>query len=291
MAKVFPVDLRLIAHPRVAARAAGRRRLLACRAVARAGRHRPLPARHGPDDRLHRAGAGEAGEREGARRAARYVQSHLAPDADAYTLALANELFARVGYPAVSERLWSLHRREGAAAFFPEAPGGTLTYGAGKSGDVETTARAALSLLASGRASDRVSLAVGYLVGAKDTFGNWYSTQATIRSLQALLRYEASRTQERSGTVTVSLDGKDVASLEVVGAHQLAQSVELPPDALFGEHEVTVRYRGSGELTYQLVVGTSSRRGGPAAAGALLHGRHRAVEGVGGGGKLRRRWW
>ena len=102
--------------------------------------------------------------------------------ADAYTVALAAELLARASgkrgerdraLEPLLDRLWSARRDlpDGkTTAFEPKEK--TPTYGSGKSATVETTARAA-SALGLGRASGgRVDRALGYLLGAKDTFGN-----------------------------------------------------------------------------------------------------------------------
>lgn len=186
-------------------------------------------------------------------RAVQYVRKHLAPDADAYTLALAVQLLSG---ERLAERLWSQRQPAGTGAYFPAPRGQTLTYGAGKSGDVETTARAATALLPLPGTGDRVEKAIAYLVSSKDSLGNWHSTQATIRSLQALLDYERARGSRRKGALLVEVDGKQVGTLAVRGeggAADLVQTLELPQLSAAGEHEVTLRFEGKGEVSYQLV--------------------------------------
>jgi uncharacterized protein YfaS (alpha-2-macroglobulin family) len=63
----------------------------------------------------------------------------------------------------------------------------TTFYGAGLSGSIETTALAALALLQGQRHPAAARSALAWLVARKDPNGTWYSTQATVLSLKALL--------------------------------------------------------------------------------------------------------
>ena len=130
----------------------------------------------------------------------------------------------------------------------------TPTYGSGKSGTVETTALAAYAMLQSPNGQlGRIDRAIGYLLGNKDTFGNWYSTQATILSLKALLSYGGHTPNKGKGTITVTVDGKAVASLKVDAATDALQALDLPQATVPGRHEVALVFDGTGRLAYQLV--------------------------------------
>jgi hypothetical protein len=206
-------------------------------------------------------------------RAVAYVREHLRDDADPYTVALAAELLARVGerrperdearseardraLEALLDKLWGARSDQPdgrTTAFLSKEK--TPTYGSGKSAIVETTARAA-SALGRGRApAGRVDRALGYLLGAKDTFGSWHSTQATILALKALLEAAGQRSKGR-GTLRVRVDGTEVAAVEVDLASDLLSSVELPqllrPSAT-GRHDVELAWQGPSRIAYQLV--------------------------------------
>src|SRR5581483_538064 len=176
------------------------------------------------------------------------------PERDAYTLALVGELFARdrsSALDAVLEQLWRARSDDGKTASF-ETKEKTMTYGAGKSGIVEATARAAHSLLVGKASAARVDKAIAYLLGAKDTFGNWYSTQATILSLRALLDYGGAAKPAR-GRVTVLVDGREAGQLEVDANKLSTAGIDLPALTQVGAHSVEVRFDGAGQLAYQLV--------------------------------------
>jgi uncharacterized protein YfaS (alpha-2-macroglobulin family) len=173
---------------------------------------------------------------------------------DAYTLSLIAELFAKdasAPLEAVLDQLWRERSDDGKSASFGSKEK-TLTYGDGKSGTVETTARAAHSLLVGHAPAARVDRAIAYLLGAKDTFGNWYSTQATILSLKALLDFGGAAKPAR-GRVTVLVDGRDAGKLDVDAAQLALASLDLPSLTRSGAHAVELRFDGSGQLAYQLV--------------------------------------
>src|SRR5581483_6178006 len=64
----------------------------------------------------------------------------------------------------------------------------TMFYGSGVSGQVETTALAALALLQAKRHPELTRGALAWLVANKDPNGTWHSTQATVLALKAILQ-------------------------------------------------------------------------------------------------------
>jgi uncharacterized protein YfaS (alpha-2-macroglobulin family) len=78
---------------------------------------------------------------------------------------------------------------EGGKFAYWDLPRGSRTtfYGAGPAGSIETTATAALALIQGKRHPATVRSALAWLVSRKDPRGTWYSTQATVLSLKALL--------------------------------------------------------------------------------------------------------
>ena len=190
-----------------------------------------------------------------------FVQSRLQSERpkDAYTLALVGELLAggseAGALEAVLERLWQerTDQPDGKTVAFSSKEK-TPTYGDGKSGTVETTALAAFSMLQTKEAQlGRIDRAVGYLLGAKDTFGNWYSTQATILSLKALLAYGTRSQARASGTLAVAVDGREVGRYRVRAGEEALGAIDLAAATVPGKHTVSVRFDGAGQISYQLV--------------------------------------
>ncbi|MSP62505.1 MAG: hypothetical protein EXR72_19670 [Myxococcales bacterium] len=218
-----------------------------------------------------------AGGTSAVARAQAYVRRHLDREVDAYTLALAAELLAdshnqgdAAQLDVLLDRLWNERKDDGKTTSFT-ARSKTPTYGDGRSGTVETTARAASSMLAGARPPRaRVERAIGYLLGAKDSWGSWHSTQATIRSLKALLDYQAQKRGEGRGKVTITVGGEPVATLAIDGANDALQVLDLGKIAAHGgAHDVALRYDGTGEIAYQLTARYYQPRLAPAAAPGL----------------------
>lgn len=92
--------------------------------------------------------------------------------------------------PEYSDRLLELQRSDpekDLVWWAQEQHGQTMFYGQGRSGDCETTALAALALLKLKTQPNTAGRALNWLVSQKDARGTWYSTQATILALKALI--------------------------------------------------------------------------------------------------------
>jgi uncharacterized protein YfaS (alpha-2-macroglobulin family) len=171
---------------------------------------------------------------------------------DPYTLALVTELLDGSD-DAILESLWSERRDQDKLSSFSSKEK-TPTYGDGKSGTVETTALAAYAMLqAPSPKIERVDRAIAYLLANKDSFGNWYSTQATILSLKALLGYGEKAGQKVRGTALALVDGREVARVKVAPDVEALQVIDLPQATTPGAHKVELRFEGSGQIGYQIV--------------------------------------
>jgi hypothetical protein len=171
---------------------------------------------------------------------------------DPYTLALVSELLSGDS-DAVIDSLWAQRQDQPKTSSFT-AKEKTPTYGDGKSGTVETTALAAYAMLQQPSAPmSKIDRAVGFLLASKDSFGNWYSTQATILSLKALLTYGEKSGQRAHGTAVVMVDGQEAGRVRIAPDVEALQVIDLPRAALPGEHAIEVRYDGDGAIAYQMV--------------------------------------
>src|SRR5207245_1252122 len=78
--------------------------------------------------------------------------------------------------------------RDGAHWVQPER---TLFYGWGRGGTVETTALAVQALTSAENKTPEISQLINqglmYLARVRDRYGSWYSTQATIAAMNALI--------------------------------------------------------------------------------------------------------
>ena len=87
-----------------------------------------------------------------------------------------DELIKRVSYAPEQKHAW-----------WDNGNARTAFYGSGKAGNIETTAAATLALLNYRESGNVCDQALQWLVAQRDSSGTWYSTQATVLTLKALL--------------------------------------------------------------------------------------------------------
>ncbi len=200
----------------------------------------------------------QAGHRDpSVQRGVQYLQTRLKSADDPYTLSLcANALAAWSPRDAQTrslvERIDKMAARNGEQVSWQQR-GHTLTYGAGRAGEVETTALAALSLLAGQGPMQSVNGALGYLVSAKDPYGGWHSTQATIMAMKALLGHSGAPVTDRC-RVAVRVNGEPAGELEVDRANaDVMQLLDLRRFAREGSNRIELEVEGGAAMTYQVV--------------------------------------
>ena len=174
-----------------------------------------------------------------------------------YTLALvANALIAGGGdaAPVIDQLLAQATRAEGQVYWTP----GTATYlgSYGTAGAIEVTGIAAQALLRSGTASAAAQGAVNFLIAHRDPNGSFYTTQATVQALKALLL--ASSPAEAKGDVTVTVtytqaDGTPATQEIAIAAdnEDVVQQVVL--DNVAPASILSLAVDGDRELQYQVI--------------------------------------
>ena len=193
---------------------------------------------------------------KGLKRALAYVHKHLIGEKDAYTLALAaNALVAgkHAGAGAVLKRLASLARRDKHGVFWSSKSRGVV-FSSGRVLRIETTALAVLALLRAGRALIAANSGLAWLVAHKDPRGTWYSTQATILSLRALLQsIETAARQTRPIRIRVLANGRTAKELTITpDTREALRLVSLRHLVKSGANTVSISANGKG-LFYQVV--------------------------------------
>jgi hypothetical protein len=188
-----------------------------------------------------------------------YIQDAAMEEKDAYSLALAANALAAYAAKdpatrAVLDTLYEARLQDGDTVYWQM--GDVSFMGAeGESGSVETTALAAYALLRARAYPDAVSGALSYLIQAKDSWGTWGTTQATILSLKALLlASEVQGTAKGAATLHVSLNNElteeiviDAGNADVV--HLVTFKAGFSPS---GDNEVQIQVTGGGNLMYQV---------------------------------------
>ena len=190
-------------------------------------------------------------------KAKQFVEQKMSGKVDTYTAAVIANLAADYGRDrAFTERamhaLLDARTEKDEQAWWNAEE--TAVFATGTSAAVETTGLAAQALLKWGGASATVSKALAYLAATKDAGGTWGNTQATIMALRAILLSTGKGSADVRGTVEVSLNGRTVETLQLTAENNdLLHQFALKGVASQGANAVELRFRGKGQLAYQVV--------------------------------------
>jgi hypothetical protein len=209
---------------------------------------------------------GEDSTRSGAMTTLAWLVSHEAASIDdPYVLALMANAITSIDSSGKAvrpyrERLDSLKNRsaDGKLTWWgADRSGRTLFYGGGVSGQIETTALAALAFLnAGGEHPETIRGALAWLVAQKDPHGTWHSTQATVLALKALTTATGRPLGGgRERQIDIVLDGKLFRKLVIpVNQSDVMQQVDLSPSVEIGKHDIALTDRSGTDVGYQVAV-------------------------------------
>jgi uncharacterized protein YfaS (alpha-2-macroglobulin family) len=153
------------------------------------------------------------------------------------------------------DRLDSLKKTspDGTLAWWEQPEGARTTfYAAGRSARVETTALAALAFLEAKRpTAARQPLA--WLISQKDARGTWYSTQATVLSLKALLAGTSAPQGDGERRIEVRLGDRLIQEF-IIPADQaeVLKQVDLTPHLAAGGNSLRIVEKSGTACGYQV---------------------------------------
>jgi hypothetical protein len=201
---------------------------------------------------------GRAGSQdERLKSAVTYVRKHAAEAKDPYTLALVcNSLVANAPDDPATEaqidRLLDLAKRKDGQLWWESDITG-ITHSSGQSADLEATGLAVWGLIHSGTHPGEATEVLNYLIANKDPQGTWYSTQATVLALGALLDAQKGSTQKVDAEITVLCNGEAVKGLAIDPRNaDVVHFVSLKSHVHEGDNEVKIKFAGQGSSLYQM---------------------------------------
>ncbi len=191
-------------------------------------------------------------------KAINYIKAHITEIKDTYTLALtANALvLANPEDPATINAFEELlkKKQETDGKIWWKADSATATNAYGQSAEIEITALAALALMNAEKHHETVGKILNYLIESKDSYGTWYSTQATILSMKALIQSIKNATSNTNAVVTVLINGSAVEDFALTPENSdLMRLFDLKDSTQKGENQVQIRMSGEGSALYQIV--------------------------------------
>jgi uncharacterized protein YfaS (alpha-2-macroglobulin family) len=190
-----------------------------------------------------------------------YIREHLSQADDPYVIALvANALVAadleegqtNSFTEKVLDQLAEMAQYDGNTAYWASQVA-TFMGSEGQTGSIETTALAAYAFLRANSHPDLANAALTYLIRQKDSFGTWYSTQATVLSLKALIETVRSGAENVDALVTVKLNEGQTRSVKVTPeTFDVVQLVSFDDVNPGRENVVSIQVEGEGSLMYQI---------------------------------------
>ena len=202
------------------------------------------------------AEAGEAGSRLD--RTMEYLDSQAREEKDPYTLALcanaliaagrasgAREIVARLGQAKIADKE-TVHWISG---------GEGATFSRGNALDIETTALAAYAMLRSRDQMETAHKALAWLIQQKDPRGTWYSTQATVHAMRALLAGSGPGGEaDVSLDVAISVNGESAPRVKITpDTSDVFRLISLRQFVRRGRNVVALEPSGKGSLACQIV--------------------------------------
>jgi len=187
-----------------------------------------------------------------------YIKAHIKDTEDPYTLGIiANALVtADPKDPEVARtfsKLMEMKVEEEDKVYW-KSKISTITFSHGDTANIETTAIIAYALIRVGLYPEAVNKVINYLIHSKDPYGTWHSTQATVMALKTLLQSVGKAARETQATMTISINDKKAAALEVTPAtSDVLRQVELKEFVKKGTNKIRIELEGKGALLYQIV--------------------------------------
>jgi len=199
----------------------------------------------------------QTGDLSGLKSSLAFIEKNVADEADPYTLALIANAF--VSAEKIDEARSVIGRIDDVAIAKDDfvhwnSAGEGVTYGRGGSLDVETTALVVQAMLRTQSHLESAQKALDWLVSQRDGSGTWYSTQATIQAMRALL-LGASATIGPITDVTVNItaNGQAVMPLLITEENSdVFHLISLTEFVRSGANEVTLRVDGDAKLACQI---------------------------------------
>jgi uncharacterized protein YfaS (alpha-2-macroglobulin family) len=129
-----------------------------------------------------------------------------------------------------------------------------MTYSAGDSLRIETTALVAMALMKTEGMSTMTREALTWISRAKDPHGTWQTTQATILAMRTLLKgTRIDLGADVTTSVQVLLNGKEVQTISINKDNRdVMRLISLTPHLRPGSNQIELRQQPPGELSFQL---------------------------------------
>ena len=131
----------------------------------------------------------------------------------------------------------------------------SITRSGGESLLIETTSLSILGWLSDNAYAGNVERGMKWLCEVCKG-GRFGSTQSTVLALKAIVEYDKARSKNKAdGTVILSVDGKDVETIDFKKEREDAiEFKDIAPILLPGEHEINLEMKGGAPMPYTIAI-------------------------------------
>ena len=121
--------------------------------------------------------------------------------------------------------------------------------------EIETTALIIQAFIKGGVYGDTVQKGLNFLASSKDTYGTWYSTQATVLSLKTMvLAMKTDMGKESRGAIKVLVDGQEAGKIEIIpDQSDVIKLLDLKSYTKEGQFNVELVPEGEIKCMYQII--------------------------------------
>ena len=192
-------------------------------------------------------------------RALNYIKSNMKNERDLYTLAIIANLmvYNEPDSEETTELLKGLEEKktEVKDSVYWGTDCRTLTESYGMTANIETTSLVTQAFIKGGVYGDIVQKSLNFLATSKDSYGTWYSTQATVLSLKTLVMAMTTDTGKKSeGYIKVLVDGREAGEIEIIPEQSdVLKILDLKEYAGRGELKVELIPQGYIKCMYQII--------------------------------------
>ncbi len=134
------------------------------------------------------------------------------------------------------------------------AGGRTAFYGAGRGGQVETTALATLAILHRNHSPETTRRALAWLVRQKDAAGTWPSTQATVLALKALVAGTGKPAGDGERRISLLWDGEKRDIVIPADQAEVMKQIDLSAGLKPGAHRLSLSETGGAAPGFQVAL-------------------------------------
>jgi uncharacterized protein YfaS (alpha-2-macroglobulin family) len=188
-----------------------------------------------------------------------FLRRHLNSTDQAYTIALAANAFlahdARDAFGReLAARLQTKFQVENDSAYIGSTGAGAM-HSRGHCLDIETTALATLAMMKANRHPETVKKALTWISQHKDRYGTWYSTQATILAMKALIAGTGQAlSSDVPSKIAVSVNGEPAGQVTITPeTSDVVHMIVLTDYLRVGGNNINIRQDEHVEIPYRLV--------------------------------------